>query len=75
MTDTALNPRKVGIHIECVVCHQTKTPNGRSAPLMVALCDRNCPGYLQEPRVGSLWPNESEADFGYPVADVGTEIR
>jgi hypothetical protein len=35
----------------------------------------SCHGYREEPKVGDLWPGESEADFGYPVSDDGTEIR
>jgi len=36
-------------------------------------CDRECPGYYAEPHVGSLWPGETDADFGYPCGDDGTE--
>jgi len=38
------------------------------------LCDWECRGYREVPLSGSLWPGESEADFGYPVNDDGTEI-
>lgn len=60
---------KVGIALECVVCHLRKKPVGRSAPLEMAnsLCDHECPGYYQDPLPGSLWPGESDVDFGYPV--------
>lgn len=73
----SLNPNKVGIAVECVVCHRRKTPRGRSAPLEMAnsLCDHGCPGYDQEPRAGSLWPGESEADFGYPVGNDGSRVQ
>lgn len=70
-----LNPRKVGIAVICLVCAQRKAPIGRSVPLMMSLCDHECTGYDAEPFAGSLWPGESEADFGYPVNDRGTEIR
>ena len=36
-----------------------------------SLCDWKCPGYNEEPMPGSLWPGESEADFGYPVGPYG----
>lgn len=64
---------KVGIRIECAVCGQTKQPRGRSAPLEGYYCDRDCPGYDQSPHVGALWPGETDADFGYPCSDTGTE--
>jgi hypothetical protein len=72
---TPLNPRKFGVHVRCTVCGHRKQPVGRSASPAVTYCNEDCPGYEQEPRVGSLWPNESEADFGWPVSDTGTEIR
>ncbi len=64
---------KVGIAVNCVVCGMRKKPRGRSAaPVMAnSLCDHECPGYDQDPQVGSLWPAESEADFGYPVGSYG----
>lgn len=71
----SLNPQKVGVLVECVVCHQRKQPRGRSSPHELYLCDQDCHGYEQAPHVGSLWPNESEADFGYPVGDVGTRLQ
>lgn len=73
--EAGLNPRKVGVAVTCRTCGQRKAPVGRSVPLMMYLCDHECQGYREEPRAGSLWPGESEADFGYPVADVGTEVR
>lgn len=71
-----LNPNKVGVSVECTVCGLRKKPRGRSAPLEMAnsLCDHECPGYDQPPYAGSLWPRESEADFGYPVGDDGTRL-
>ncbi len=71
----ALNPRKVGVAVECVVCRNTKAPIGRSIPLGLHMCDDDCAGYRLAPHVGSLWPQESEADFGYPVQNAGTEIQ
>jgi hypothetical protein len=71
---SGLNPNKVGVAVHCATCGQRKAPIGRSVPDVLYLCDRDCPGYTQEPCVGSLWPGESEADFGYPVGEVGTRI-
>jgi hypothetical protein len=64
---------RVGIAVTCTVCGFRKKPRGRSAPLGMAHCADDCPGYEQEPHVGSLWPGETEAEFGYPVSVVGTE--
>lgn len=60
---------KVGIASYCSVCGLRKNPIGRSAPLEMAnsLCDFECEGYRQDPLPGSLWPGETEKDFGYPV--------
>lgn len=75
MAKETLSATKVGIAVDCAVCHRRKKPTGRSAALEMAssLCDHECPGYGQEPLPGSLWPGESEADFGYPVGTVGTK--
>lgn len=67
-----LNPNKIGIRVSCIVCGHIKQPVGRSAPFGATFCGSDCKGFYLEPLSGSLWPNESEADFGYPVADVGT---
>ena len=74
-----LNPNKIGIAVTCAVCGLTKKPVGRDASLGSYLCQPirgdlpgGCEGYYQEPHIGSLWPGESEADFGYPVGDAGT---
>lgn len=64
---------KVGICVECKVCGQMKKPFGRSAPMGTCYCDDECKGYCQEPYPGSLWPGESEDDFGYPVSPNGTK--
>jgi len=32
-----------------------------------------CEGYDRDPKVGSLFPGESEQDFGYPVSSNGTK--
>lgn len=73
---TKLNPRKVGARVVCAVCGDVKKPIGRSGPLGASYCDdgQGCKGYRQQPYPGSLWPGESEAEFGYPVGDDGTEI-
>ena len=43
---------------ECAMCHKTKKPYGRDAPLSSYYCDSDCAGYQQEPRAGHLWPGE-----------------
>ncbi len=76
-----LDPNKVGAFLYCAKCHQMKKPRGRSAPLGANYCEPphpgdppgfGCDGYYEEPKPGSLWPGESEVDFGYEVGDVGT---
>ncbi len=58
---------EVGVAVNCTVCGMRKKPIGRSAPLEMAnsMCDHECPGYLQEPLPGSLWPGETQEEFGY----------
>lgn len=70
-----LDPLKFGAMVDCVVCGRTKKPRGRSAPMDFGYCDDECPGYSKDPQVGSLWPNESEADFGYEVGTVGVRYE
>lgn len=60
-----------GVEVECVVCGKTKKPRGRSAPMQMSMCDSECSGYWREPLVGSLWPGENEAEFGFPVGEIG----
>jgi hypothetical protein len=67
-----LDPNKVGVAVECAVCGRRKQPVGRDAPMGWYGCTFECSGYRQEPYPGSLWPGESEADFGYYVNDRGT---
>ncbi len=71
-----LNPSKVGARVECRQCGRTKLPIGRSAPaeLYSSRCNRDCSGYDLQPYAGSLWPDETEAEFGYLVSDEGTRI-
>lgn len=66
---------KIGIAVQCLTCGLRKKPIGRSAPLEMAngLCDDECPGYREEPRPGSLWPGETEEEFGFPVGADGTK--
>jgi hypothetical protein len=52
-----------------------KKPIGRAAPNGRHYCDHECKGYQQEPYVGSLWPGETEEEFGFPISDDGTEER
>ena len=68
MSETKLRDDYFGYTVTCVKCRRTKKPLGRSSPLGLSLCDDECPGYHIEPLPSNLWPNESEADFGYRVA-------
>lgn len=73
-----LNPLKVGASVRCLTCGRSKAPIGRSVPVMAAdsyCTSQDCDGHGDVPNVSSLWPEESEEDFGYPVGDVGTEIK
>lgn len=65
--------RKVGIAVECTVCHRVKKPHGRSVPVEMAnsLCDGDCPGYGRKPLPGCLWLGETEAQFGYQICPHG----
>jgi len=65
---------KTGIAVTCTICRRTKKPIGRSAPLEMggSMCDYGCPGYSHDPLPGSLWPGETEEDFGYEVRASGT---
>lgn len=66
-------PTKRGVRVECSVCGQMKQPIGRDGGVYRRYCDWECPGYRQEPYAGSLWPGETDADFGFPCGDAGTE--
>ena len=58
----------------CIVCGMDKPPHGRSVPMESAAgycCSHDCKGYWEEPLTGSLWPGESQGDFGYPVDWMG----
>lgn len=68
-----MSATKRGIPVYCSTCGLMKNPIGRSAPLQGGYCDDECDGYRQAPHVGSLWPGETDADFGYPCGDAGTE--
>ena len=63
---------KVGIAVYCTFCGKRKCPRGRSAPLGMSACFDDCYGYQEEPKVGDLWPGETEEEFGYPVSANGT---
>lgn len=67
---TNLRSNYKGYQVNCTVCGRVKQPAGRSVPaeLYDSLCGGDCQGYYEEPRPSSLWPGESEEDFGYPVA-------
>ena len=56
---------------ECAVCHRSKKPLGRDAPLSSHHCDTDCPGYRREPFPGHLWPSESpRSEMGEAMPDV-----
>lgn len=63
---------RVGVLVRCVECGEAKKPIWRSAPLEASYCDDDCEGYRKPPYAGSLWPGETEAEFGYPISDNGT---
>ena len=70
-----LSKTKVGARLYCGVCSQSKKPIGRSAPIELIYCDDDCLGYRQHPLPGSLWPGETEFDFGYFVGEQGVEEK
>lgn len=55
---------KQGIQVLCRRCGRTKKPLGRDAPLSESYCDHDCPGYVQPPLPGILWPGEREDALG-----------
>lgn len=70
---------KVGVMVRCAVCGDMKKPRGRSGPMGMQFCEpawdgHGCPGYDQDPQAGSLWPGESDEDFGYPVGPHGWKL-
>ena len=65
---------RVGISVTCTVCHRTKKPHGRSAPIATSYCDDDCIGYTLEPLPGCLWPGETSEDFGYAHCYRATKI-
>ena len=69
-----LSKTKHGVRVECKTCGKIKSPTGRSVPLELvsSLCDHDCPGFYKEPFSGSLWPRETEEEFGFDVGTVGT---
>jgi hypothetical protein len=75
MTKVILNPRKFGVAVICGRCKRMKSPVGRSVAAGPSYCNDDCVSYRDNPRPGSLWPGESEAQFGYPVGNDATEIR
>lgn len=63
---------KVGMAVYCNTCGLRKSPRGRSAPYALPMCNFECSGYYEDPKVGDLWPGETEEEFGYPVSADGT---
>jgi len=68
---------RVGIRVVCAVCGQSKAPIGRSISALTSdsYCHYECDGYRKKPYAGSLFPNETEEDFGFPISDDGTEWK
>lgn len=72
-----------GIRVVCAKCGRQKAPRGRSASPLMLYClppfwgpqygEPSCNGYYEDPKVGDLWPGETEEDFGFPVSSHGTE--
>ena len=68
-----LSGTKRGVAVRCTTCGLTKKPVGRSAPIVMYYCEEGrCHDYRKAPRPGSLWPGETEVDFGYSVGGDGT---
>lgn len=67
-----LRRNRMGVMVHCATCGLMKKPIGRSPPLGASYCDDECRGYRMVPYPGSLWPGESEAEFGYTVGADGT---
>ena len=73
-------PKRIGIRVECATCHRQKQPRGRSAPMDMEMCTpkarwntyAGCEGYYEDPKVGDLWPRETEMDWGYRFTHDGT---
>lgn len=64
---------RVGIAVYCTVCGLRKNPIGRAGPVGLTMCDHECPGYRTDPLPGSLWPGETEEQFGFPISSDGTQ--
>jgi len=37
----------------------------------MSMCNAECAGYYIDPKVGDLWPGETEEEFGYPIGAHG----
>lgn len=59
---------RIGVTVRCLECGRTKKPLGRDSQDN-GLCDHGCSRYYDYPRPDSLWPGETETQFGYPVGD------
>ena len=57
--------------VQCVVCHRTKAPRGRSVPMEAAngYCDFECRGYEVAPTAPHNWPNEMSREPPSPEAE------
>ena len=68
-----LRPGIVGVYVKCATCGRQKQPFGRGSGAV--MCNINCSGYWEKPKPGSLWPGESEKQFGHPVGNDGITER
>ena len=63
----------VGVYVKCKTCGRQKQPVGRGT--YTNLCDAGCPGYRKDPKPGSLWPGESETQYGHTAGNDGITER
>lgn len=75
-----MDATKVGIFVRCSICGHDKAPHGRSVSMHRHYCEarsfdgtHGCVGYASAPLAGCLFPGETDAEFGYPCCDAGTE--
>ena len=66
---------KRGVAVECAVCGHRKSPRGPVCSRLACTCAMTTAQATRtsEPwPATAVWPGESEAEFGYSVADDGT---
>lgn len=57
--------------VECTTCRRSKKPFGRDPGAAAAngYCDRECPGYFEDPEPTSLWPGEECGIDHEPISE------